>query len=31
MKQGQAAIAEGVPGVPVDPFPDIIAYQDKIQ
>lgn len=24
--QGHAAIAEGVPGIPIDPFPDIIIY-----
>jgi peptide/nickel transport system substrate-binding protein len=26
MDEGHAAIAEGVPGIPVDPFPDIIIY-----
>lgn len=31
VKQGHAAIAEAVPGVPLDPFPDIIAYSDRIQ
>ena len=30
--QGHAAIAEGVPGIPIDPFPDIIVYNTaKIQ
>jgi len=24
--QGQAALAEGVPGLPIDPFPDVIIY-----
>ena len=28
--KGQAAIAEGVPAIPVDPFPDIIAYQEDV-
>jgi len=31
VKLGAAALAEAVPGVPIDPFPDIIAYSDKIQ
>jgi len=31
VKQGHEAIAEAVPALPIDPFPDIIAYSDKIQ
>lgn len=31
VKQGHEALAEAVPGVPIDPFPDIIAYSDRIQ
>ena len=26
IKDGHAAVAEGVPGIPIDPFPDIIIY-----
>lgn len=28
--KGQAAVAEGVPAIPVDPFPDIIAFQEDV-
>lgn len=28
--KAQAAIAEGVPAIPIDPFPDIIAYQEDV-
>jgi len=28
--KGQTAIAEGVPAIPIDPFPDIIAYQEDV-
>ncbi len=31
VRQGHTAIAEAVPALPIDPFPDIIAYRDTIQ
>jgi len=31
VKKGHDALAEAVPAVPIDPFPDIVAYSDKIQ
>ena len=31
VKEGHAAISEAVPGVPIGPFPDIVAYSDRIQ
>ncbi|MDQ1396262.1 MAG: peptide/nickel transport system substrate-binding protein [Acidimicrobiaceae bacterium] len=29
VKQGSKAVADGVPGIPLDPFPDIIAYDSS--
>ncbi len=30
VKKGQDALSDGVPAIPVDPFPDIIAFQEDV-